>query len=102
MVFLIFCSCLDRLRLTEIKSKEKSKPNKKDKKNPQDVKSKDKKENQKKKKKRAGDEDTAENRMAREMEKVALLQARLAKRKTKLKKISTVYDKASKAEEKGL
>ncbi|KAE8750031.1 hypothetical protein FOCC_FOCC003155 [Frankliniella occidentalis] len=83
----------DRLRLTEKPSKEKkAKPSKGEKKNPKDEKTKDKK---KSKKKNVMNDDTPEGRAAKELDKAALLQARLAKRKTKQKKMSTVYDKAS-------
>ncbi|KAK3923300.1 putative ATP-dependent RNA helicase [Frankliniella fusca] len=81
----------ERLRLSEKPNKEKAKSSKEEKKNLKDVKVKDKKKN----KKRHINDDTPEGRVAKEMEKVALLQARLAKRKTKQKRMNTVYDKAS-------
>lgn len=88
----------DRLKLTEKAPKDKPKAPKVDPKKMNEVKTKDKK---KQKKKKSFDEDTPEGRVQREMEKVSLLQARLAKRKHKQKKISTVYDKQSNGTEKG-
>lgn len=88
----------ERLRLTDPKAPKLSRAEKKEKmKEEMKEKRKEEKAKAKNKKMHNFEENTPEGRMEREMQKISLLQARLAKRKRKPKKINTIYDSQGKS-----
>ncbi|XP_034250297.1 probable ATP-dependent RNA helicase DDX27 [Thrips palmi] len=81
-----------KLRLSDPKAPKLTKAEKKQKEK-EELKAKKKQEKLKKQKANMFDENTPEGRAQKEMHKISLLQARLAKKKRKPKKIATVYDR---------
>ncbi|XP_048484168.1 probable ATP-dependent RNA helicase DDX27 [Plutella xylostella] len=89
----------ERLQLTQHQGKEKQKGGNKKRKRDSDDDDDDGRDNKKKKRmnKNMKPQDTPEDRINREMEKVALLQSRMAKRKTKQRRIRAVDDDEDRA-----